>query len=98
MKFEKLFISKTKKDPILKIKWSKEKIPLYTRENIQNIFDKYGIISNIVVRKCSGLVEFENIDSARIALNVEKGFSENPLVIKPLFADTESKHIFPKYR
>ena len=75
----------------------KRKDSTFYKTNIQNLFDKYGIISNIVVKKCSALVEFENIDAARIALNVEKGFPGNPLVIKPLFEDTESKHIFTKY-
>ena len=96
-KFESLFISKTKEDPILKIKWSKEKRTSYTEENIRSIFNKYGNIANVVVKKCSGLVEFETLAAAKIALNIETGFAENPLTIKPLFKDTESKHIFTKY-
>lgn len=50
-----------------------------------------------MVKKCSGLGKFETIDAAKIALNVETGFAENPLTIKPLFKDTDSKHIFTKY-
>ena len=81
----------------MKIKWSKEKRTSYTEENIRSIFNKYGNIANVVVKKCSGLVEFETLAAAKIALNIETGFAENPLTIKPLFKDTESKHIFTKY-
>ena len=81
----------------MKIKWSKEKKASYTEENIRSIFNKYGNIANVVLKKCSGLVEFETIAAAKIALNIETGFVENPLTIKPLFPDTESTHIFTKY-
>ena len=96
-KLENLFISRPKGDPILKIKWSKGNEPLYTKESIGTIFDKYGKVENIVLKGRSALIEFENIAAAKMAYNTERGFSGNPLIIKPLFEDTESKYIFTKY-
>jgi len=96
-KFENLIISKTKENPILKIRWSKDRKALYTKESLESIFNKYGNIANVVIKKCSGLIEFESLEAAKIALNVETGFLENPLTIKPLFKDTNSKNIFTKY-
>ena len=43
------------------------------------------------------MVEFQNIESARMAFNNEKGLEENPLTVKALFDKTDSKEVFPKY-
>ena len=98
-KLENLFIStKEKVDPILKVKWSKEKKP-YTSADLREVFFKYGTLTNIVMdkRKPTALVEFKDIESARMAFNIEKGMGENPLTIKALFDKTNSKEVFPKY-
>ena len=49
------------------------------------------------MKKCSALVEFENINAAKLALNIEIGFVDSPLTIKALFQNTESRHIFTQY-
>ena len=98
-KLENLFIStKEKVDPILKVKWSKEK-KAYTSADLTEVFFKYGALANIVMdkRKPAALVEFKDIESARMAFNIEKGLEENPLTIKALFDKTDSKEVFPKY-
>merc|ERR1711971_506586 len=98
-KLENLFIStKEKVDPILKVKWSKEKKP-YRSVDLTEVFFKYGAITNLVMdkRKPTALVEFEDIESARMAFNIEKGLEDNPLTIKALFDKTNSKEVFPKY-
>ena len=99
IKFENLLISKKEKvDPILKVKWSKEK-KAYTDVELKQVFFKYGALANIVMdkRKPTALVEFQNIESARMAFNNEKGLEENPLTVKALFDNTNSKEVFPKY-
>ena len=98
-KFENLLISKKEKvEPILKVRWSKEK-KSYTEEDLREVFFKYGDIANIVMdrRKPTALVEYCDIETARMAFNIEKGFEGNPLTIKALFDKTSSKHVFPRY-
>ena len=98
-KLENLLISKKEKvEPILKVRWSKEK-KSYTEEDLREVFFKYGDIANIVMdrRKPTALVEYCNIETARMAFNIEKGFEESPLTIKALFDKTSSKHVFPRY-
>ena len=52
----------------------------------------------MVVRKCSGLIEFKCLESACIAFKAEIGFEENPLTLKPFFSvKTGSKYIFVNY-
>ena len=83
--------------PIIKIKWTKNAFD-YSKESLLKIFTKYGDIENVVVRKCSGLIEFKCLESACIAFKAEKGFEENPLTLKPFFSvKTGSKYIFVKY-
>ena len=99
-KLENLFIStKEKVDPILKVKWSKEK-KAYTSSDLREVFFKYGTLTNIVVdkKKPTALVEFKDIESARMAFNIEKGMEENPLTLKALFDKTNSKEVFPRYQ
>ena len=99
-KLENLFIStKENVDPILKVKWSKEKKG-YTSADLREVFFKYGSLTNIVLdkRKPTALVEFKDIESARMAFNIEKGLEENPLTLKALFDKTDSKEVFPKYQ
>ena len=98
-KLENLFIStKEKVEPILKVKWSKEK-KAYSSADLREVFFKYGALANIVMdkRKPTALVEFKDIESARMAFNIEKGLEENPLTLKALFDKTSSKEVFPKY-
>lgn len=97
--FDSLVIStKPKEEPILKVKWSKHQIE-YSKDDILQVFYKYGNILNVVInqKRHSALVEFENIQAARMAVNIERGFEDRPLVLGALFKDTCCKDIFPKY-
>jgi hypothetical protein len=58
---------------------------------LETIFNKYGNVSGVVVNDKKGgsaLVEFEDVASARMAANIETGFLECPLKVKPLFEDS----------
>ena len=97
-KLNRLEIREEKEDkPLIKIKWTKNTFD-YSKESLLKIFTKYGEIENVVVRNCSGLIEFKCLESACIAYKAEKGFEENPLTLKPFFSfKTGSKYIFVKY-
>ena len=97
-KLNRLEIREEKEDkPLIKIKWTKNTFD-YSKESLLKIFTKYGEIENVVVRNCSGLIEFKCLESACIAYKAEIGFEENPLTLKPFFSfKTGSKYIFVKY-
>ena len=60
------------------------------RDSLERIFLKYGTVSGIVISEKKGgsaLVEFEDIAAARMAVNIETGFPENKLKVKPLWEE-----------
>ena len=83
--------------PIIKIKWSKEGSQ-YTEVLLRGIFDKYGEVEHVVLKKRSALVEFKHLESAILAAKAEIGQEDSPLVLKPFFPKHFlSKYIFVKY-
>ena len=57
---------------------------------MERIFLKYGAVSGIVINQKKGgsaLVEFEDIVAARMAVNIETGFPDNKLKVKPLWEE-----------
>ena len=92
-----LHILKGKSDkPILKVKWAKN--CHYSTDSLKTVFDKYGVVENIVQKKRSALIEFQCLESAKIAAKAEQGFQDSPLTLKPLFpVDPSCDTIFVKY-
>jgi len=93
----------------IKVRWQRGKDvdekSLYTKESLETVFTKYGEVTAVVVneRKCSALVEFEDITAAKMASTIETGFVSNPLKIKPLFEQSSEKSRnenfeFPSYK
>lgn len=107
-----LVITTPKEKTIIKVKWSTQ-MATYSIESLGKIFFKYGNILNVVMgtKKNTALVEFENIQAAQMAYNIEKGhrdhlswvgFDYDPLLkpmfeMKALFKDTSSSEVFPRY-
>ena len=99
-KFNNLLLPKEREaeeKPVIKLKWSKEGIQ-YTETSLRKIFNKYGDVENIVIKKRSALVEFKHLESAIIAAKAEIGLKDSPIVLKPFFPDHHlSKYIFVTY-
>jgi len=77
----------------LKVKWDRKSSCQYSRDQLETIFSKYGNITAVVLSDKKGgsaLLEFEDINAAKMALNIETGFSENKLKIKALWAEEPS--------
>ena len=79
----------------IKVRWSGGD---YTKEMLQRIFSKFGDVLEVVVlpgkKKSgggSGLVEMETKEAAEFAVNIERGFAENPLKIKLLEGSSAEK-------
>ena len=74
----------------VKVKWDKRSECQYDRDSLERIFLKYGTVTGIVISEKKGgsaLVEFEDIAAARMAVNIETGFPENKLKVKPLWEE-----------
>ncbi|XP_065161478.1 dnaJ homolog subfamily C member 17 [Atheta coriaria] len=70
----------------IKIKWKSDKHDAqnggYTQDMLHRFLSKYGNITVLVMspkKKGSALVEFDTKRSAEMAVDIEKGLSENPL-------------------
>ena len=76
----------------VKVKWDKRSSCQYTKEQLERIFSKYGNVSAVVLsdKKGSALVELDDINAAKMAVNIETGFSENKLKIKALWEEEPS--------
>jgi len=93
----------------IKVRWQRGKDvdekSAYTKESLETVFTKYGEVTAVVVndKKCSALVEFEDLSAAKMASTIETGFVSNPLKIKPLFEQNSGKarnenFEFPSYK
>ena len=74
----------------VKVKWDRRAACQYSREQLERIFSKYGNISGVVLSDKKGgsaLVEFEDINAAKMAVTIETGFSDNKLKIKALWEE-----------
>ena len=74
----------------VKVRWDRKAGLQYTREQLLRIFSKYGNITGVVLSDKKGgsaLVEFEDLNAAKMAVTIETGFSENKLRIKPLWEE-----------
>ncbi|XP_029847028.3 dnaJ homolog subfamily C member 17 [Ixodes scapularis] len=76
--------------PRLKVKWKTAKSstaddsPAYTEESLREIFSKYGIVTCLIVsskKKGSALLEYESAPSAHLAVKLETGNEDCPLVV-----------------
>jgi len=80
----------------VKVKWDKKSHFQYNKDSLEKIFLKYGNVSGIVLSEKKGgsaLVEFEDKAAARMAVNIETGFPENKLSVKPLWEDLTQAHV-----
>lgn len=76
--------------PRVKVKWDKKSDCQYNRDLLERIFLKYGTVTAIVINHKKGgsaLVEFDNMTSAKMAVNIETGMLENRLTVKPLWEE-----------
>jgi len=76
--------------PRVKVKWDKKSDCQYNRDLLERIFLKYGTVTAIVINHKKGgsaLVEFDNMTSAKMAVNIETGMLENRLIVKPLWEE-----------
>ena len=76
----------------VKVKWDRRSGCQYSRDQLEKIFSKYGNITGVVLSDKKGgsaLVEFEDINAAKMAVTIETGFSENKLRIKPLWEEEQ---------
>ena len=74
----------------MKVKWDRKSACQYSGDQLEKIFSKYGNITGVVLSDKKGgsaLVEFEDINAAKMAVTIETGFSENKLRIKPLWEE-----------
>ena len=74
----------------VKVKWDRKSGCQYSGEQLQKIFSKYGNITGVVLSDKKGgsaLVEFEDLNAAKMAVTIETGFSENKLRLKPLWEE-----------
>ena len=54
------------------------------RDSSETIFLKYGTVNGIVInQKKGGSVEVEGIAAAKIAVDIETGFTQNRHIVKP---------------
>ncbi|XP_057199793.1 dnaJ homolog subfamily C member 17 isoform X2 [Triplophysa rosa] len=74
--------------PKLKLKWKCKKDDAsnagYSQECLQNLFQKYGDVLNILIsskKAGSAVIEFESVKSADLAFRNESGLTGNPLKI-----------------
>jgi len=76
----------------IKVKWDKNSCLQYSEDSLRTILLKYGNVTAMVVKvkKCSAIVEFEEMTAAKMAVNIETGFPENKLKIKPLWEEYSS--------
>jgi len=82
--------------PRVKVKWDKKCECQYDRDTLQRIFLKYGTVTAVVINQKKGgsaLVEFDTIAAARMAVNIETGFQENRLVVKPLWEEKKQSSV-----
>ncbi|KZC06451.1 DnaJ like protein subfamily C member 17 [Dufourea novaeangliae] len=92
----------------IKIKWKSNKNDIgdnvYDYDTLHRIFSKYGDIVTLIyssTRKGRALVEYQDRDDAEMALNLEVGFTQNPLKLQKLwntmkqsnFSEDESAHV-----
>jgi len=80
----------------VKVKWDKKSHFQYSKDSLEKIFLKYGDVSGIVLNEKKGgsaLVEFDDRSAARMAVNIETGFPENKLSVKPLWEDITQAHV-----
>ena len=76
----------------VKVRWDRKSGCQYSRDQLEKIFSKYGNITGVVLSDKKGgsaLVEFEDINAAKMAVTIETGFSENKLRIKPLWEEEQ---------
>jgi len=74
----------------VKVKWDKKSACQYDRDSLERIFLKYGTVTAIVINEKKGgsaLVEFESLAAAKMAVNIETGFLDNKLKVKPLWEE-----------
>eukprot|EP00092_Neocalanus_flemingeri_P014050 GFUD01015157.1.p1 GENE.GFUD01015157.1~~GFUD01015157.1.p1 ORF type:complete len:296 (+),score=126.86 GFUD01015157.1:58-945(+) len=74
----------------VKVKWDKRSDCQYNKDTLERIFLKYGTVIAIVINEKKGgsaLVEFDSLPAARMAVNIETGFVENRLKVKPLWEE-----------
>jgi len=73
----------------VKVKWDKKGSRQYEQSDLEKIFFKYGTVAGTVIggKGGSALVEFDSLMSARMAVNIETGYLENPLKVKPLWEE-----------
>ena len=74
----------------VKVRWDRKAGLQYSGEQLQRIFSKYGNITGVVLSDKKGgsaLVEFEDLNAAKMAVTIETGFSENKLRVKPLWEE-----------
>ena len=71
----------------IKVKWDKNSCLQYCENSLRSILTKYGNVTEIVVKekKCSAIVEFEQMNAAEMAVTRETGFPDNKLKIKALW-------------
>jgi len=80
----------------IKVKWTVTDDSPYNKESLESIFNKYGNVTAVVVNKQKGnsaLVEFEDINCARMASTIETGFLNHKLKIKVLFDEAPDKPV-----
>jgi len=74
----------------IKVKWNKKGSISYSKEVLEKVFLKYGNVTGIVINEQKGgsaIVELDTITAAKMALNIETGFPENPLKLKQLWEE-----------
>ena len=74
----------------VKVKWDRKSGCQYSGDQLKKIFSKYGNITGVVLSDKKGgsaLVEFEDMNAAKMAVTIETGFSENKLRLKPLWEE-----------
>jgi len=79
----------------IKVKWDKKLSCQYNKDQLEKIFSKYGNVTAVVLNEKKGgsaLVEFDSITPAKMAVNIESGFSENKLKLKGLWEEETSNN------
>jgi len=74
----------------IKVKWNKKGSFSYSKDVLEKVFLKYGNVTGIVINEQKGgsaIVELDTITAAKMALNIETGFPENPLKLKQLWEE-----------
>merc|ERR1712126_785431 len=77
----------------IKVRWDKKSSCQYSKDQLEKIFSKYGNVTAVVLNEKKGgsaLVEFDSLTPAKMAVNIESGFSENKLKLKGLWEESIS--------